>query len=174
MLSQRMIDALNEQFKNEMYSSYLYLSMSAYFSRLNLNGFANWMRIQAKEEDAHAMKLYQYVLEQRGRMEVRAIAQPPADYASPLVVFQHTRDHEKNVTAMINGLVAMAREENDNATESFLKWYVDEQVEEESNVDQVLQQLEIVGNDGTSLFMLDKEMAARVFTPVVGVMGRMA
>ena len=174
MISQNMLEALNDQIRNELYSGYLYLAMSAYFSDMNLNGFAHWMRMQAKEEDSHAMKFYHYIIDQRARADVRDLEQPPRDFDSAIDIFEKALEHEKFITGKINDLVKLAREENDNATETFLQWYVEEQVEEEASVDEVLQQLKIVGDDGTGLFILDKEMAARVFTPLPGVENRMA
>ena len=165
MLTKKMEDALNEQVKNELYSSYLYLAMSAYFSDINLNGFANWMRQQAKEEDMHAMKMYDYILEHGNRVELRALDKPDADYNSPMHVFEKTLEHERKVTKMIHNLVKLAREEDDPATEIFLQWFVTEQVEEESAADDILQQLKLVEGRGSGLMMLDRQMAARVFAP---------
>jgi ferritin len=163
MLGEKMLDAINEQIKNELYSSYLYLSMAAYFSARNLNGFANWMQVQAKEEDVHAMMMYRHVIERQGRVELRAIPKPPSDFASATAVFEHTLEHERGVTRMIDNIVELAREEKDHATEIFYQWFVTEQVEEEANADEVLRQLKLIKESGSGMIMLDRQMAARIF-----------
>ena len=174
MITQKMTDAINEQIKNEIYSYYLYLAMAAYFADTNLKGMEAWMRMQAKEEDSHAMKFFQYLLEQRAPVKLLTIPAPPADFDSPLDVFKKSFEHEKFVTAKINELVDIARAEKDKATEMFLQWYVTEQVEEESSFDEVIRQLNLVGDDGTGLYMLDQEMAARPFAPLPGIVNRVA
>ena len=165
MITKRMQDALNEQIKNEMYSSYLYLAMAAWFNDKNLNGFSHWMRMQAKEEDLHAMKFYDYVLDQGARVDLRAIDGPPMEFASVAGVFEKTLEHEHKVTSMIHNLVSIAREEKDVATEIFLQWFVTEQVEEESTADEILQQIKLVKESGSGLLMIDRQLATRVFTP---------
>jgi len=164
MLSKRMVKSLNHQINRELYSSYLYLSMASYAASEGLNGFANWFIVQGKEEMFHAEKIYNYVNQQGSRVLLEAIEQPPADFSSILDLFEKTLEHEKGVTAMINNLVKLAREENDYATESFLHWYVTEQVEEEANPTEIIQKLKFVGEDGRGLLMLNQELAARVFT----------
>jgi ferritin len=165
MITKRMEDALNEQIKNELYSSYLYLAMAAWFNDKNLNGFSHWMRMQAKEEDLHAMKFYDYVLDQGARVDLRAIEGPPMDFASVSGVFEKTLEHERKVTALIHNLVNIAREEKDVATEIFLQWFVTEQVEEEATADEILQQVKLVKESGSGLLMIDRQLATRVFTP---------
>lgn len=165
MISTKMEEALNGQMNAEMYSAYLYLSMESYFKLLNLNGFANWMRIQNQEEQFHAMKFYDYIIERGGRVTLRKIEAPPSNWDSPLAVFEATLEHERKVTGLINDLVHLAREEEDNASEVFLQWFVNEQVEEEDNVSTVLGQLKLIKESPQALFMLDKEMGQRVFTP---------
>jgi len=165
MISKEMERALNEQIKNELYSSYLYLSMAMYFHSLSLKGFTNWMEVQAKEEQTHAEKFMNYVNDAGGRVVLRAIDQPPSDFDSPLHVFEETLKHERFVTGKINDLVKLAREENDNATYAMLQWFVTEQVEEEATADEFVQQLKIIGDNGHGLLMLDREMAGRVFVP---------
>ena len=165
MITKRMQDALNEQIKNEMYSSYLYLAMAAWFNDKNLNGFSHWMRMQAKEEDLHAMKFYDYVLDQGARVDLRAIDGPPMEFASVAGVFEKTLEHEHKVTSMIHNLVSIAREEKDVATEIFLQWFVTGQVEEESTADEILQQIKLVKESGSGLLMIDRQLATRVFTP---------
>ena len=165
MLSEKMVMKLNYQINRELYSAYLYLSMASYADSEGLSGFANWFKIQAKEEEYHAEKMYNYVNQQGRRVVLEAIEQPQTDFTSMVGLFEQTLKHEKVVTSLINGLVKLAREENDYATESFLQWYVTEQVEEEANPAEMIQKLKYVGKDGRGLLMLDKELAARIFTP---------
>ena len=165
MLSEKMVKSLNYQINRELYSAYLYLSMASYADSEGLSGFANWFKIQAKEEEYHAEKMYNYVNQQGRRVVLEAIEQPQTDFTSMVGLFEQTLKHEKVVTSLINGLVKLAREENDYATESFLQWYVTEQVEEEANPAEMIQKLKYVGKDGRGLLMLDKELAARIFTP---------
>ncbi len=165
MLKEKVEKALNRQLNRELYSAYLYLSMSAYFESTNLRGFANWMRIQAQEELMHAMKFYDYVSERGGRVTMEAIEAPPSEWKSPLEAFEHVYEHEQKVTGLINELVNLAVAEQDHATNGFLLWFVTEQVEEEASADEVRHKLRLIGEDGGGLFMLDAEMAQRVFTP---------
>ncbi len=163
MISSSMQEAFNKQINAELYSSYLYLSMSAYFESINLPGFANWMRCQAQEELVHAMKFYNFVNERGGKVELAAIQGPPVKWESPLAAFQDAYAHEQKVTALINNLVDAATAEKDHASTSFLQWFVNEQVEEESSADKVVQQLRLAGERGGGLFMIDRELAARTF-----------
>jgi ferritin len=172
MLSDKMRDALNAQITAEFYSAYLYLSMSAYFESQNLLGFANWMRVQAMEEVTHAMKFYDFVKARGSRVLLAAIEAPPTEWPSTLAVFEDAYKHERKVTGMINNLVDVAVSEKDHATNSFLKWFVDEQVEEEASADEVVQKLKLLGEAGHGIFMLDREMAQRVFTPPPGAGGQ--
>jgi len=165
MLSKKMLDELNRQVNAELYSSYLYLSMAAYFESINLKGFANWMKIQAQEEVTHAMKFFDYINERGGRVTLDTIKKPPAEWKSPLDVFENTYKHEVNVTKMINSLVDLAIKEKDHATYNMLQWFVAEQVEEEASADAIRQQLKFIGKDGRGLLMLDRELSRRVFTP---------
>jgi ferritin len=164
VISEKMEKAINRQLNRELYSAYLYLSMAAYFDSINLKGFANWMRIQAQEEVTHAMKFYNYLFERGGRAIMQEIEAPPSKWKSPLAVFEHTYEHEQKVTGLINDLVNMSVSEKDHATYNFLQWFVAEQVEEESSAGEVVQKLKLVG-DGGGLFMLDRELGQRVFTP---------
>jgi ferritin len=164
MLSEKVQDQLNKQLNAELYSSYLYLSMSAYFQSLNLSGFANWMRVQAQEELMHAMKFYDFINEREGRVTLQAVEVPPSEWASPLAVFEHVYEHEQKVTGLINDLVNLAIGERDHATNNFLQWFVSEQVEEEASANEVVQRLKLLGDDKSGLFMLDRELAQRVFT----------
>ena len=165
MISKKMEKALNEQVNAELYSAYLYLSMEAYFKSMNLNGFANWMRVQTQEEVAHAMKIYEFINERGGRITLKAIDGPETEWDSPLVVFKAVYEHEQKVTSLINDLVNLAIEEKDHATNTFLQWFVNEQVEEESSADDMVQQLKMMEKAPGGLFMLDRELAQRVFTP---------
>jgi ferritin len=161
MLSKKMQNALNDQINAELFSSYLYLSMAAYFEAQNLMGFANWMHVQAREENVHAMKFYRFVNDRRGQVLLQPIEGPQTDWDSPLAVFEESLHHEQKVTGLINKLVDLAIKESDHATNSFLKWFLDEQVEEEANVDMVIQDLKRIGDSGQSLFLLDRELAGR-------------
>jgi ferritin len=165
MISKKMEEALNEQVNAELYSAYLYLSIESYFKSLNLNGFANWMRVQTQEEVMHAMKIYDFVNERGGRVILKAIEGPPTEWDSPLAVFEAVYVHEQKVTGLINDLVDLAIKEKDHATNSFLQWFVNEQVEEESSADEVVQQLKMMENAPGGMFMLDRELGQRVFTP---------
>jgi ferritin len=164
MLSEKMVAALNDQINAEMYSSYLYLAIAAYFEDANLPGFAHWMRIQADEETIHAMKFYDFVLERRGRVKLAALAAPPDSWDSPLAAFENSLEHERYISGRINKLATLALSENDHATNSFLKWFVDEQVEEEASVDAVVQDVKRVEGFPAGLFMLDRELAQRVMS----------
>lgn len=165
MISKKMVDALNEQVNAEMYSAYLYLSMESHFKSLNLNGFANWMRVQTQEEMTHAMKIYDFINERGGRVTLKPIDGPPTKWESPTAVFEAVYVHEQKVTALINKLVDLAIEEKDHATNTFLQWFVNEQVEEESSADEKVQQLKMMEKAPGGMFMLDRELGQRVFTP---------
>ena len=171
MIGKKMEEALNGQLNAELYSAYLYLSMAAYFESADLPGFANWMRVQNLEEQFHAMKFYDYIIERGGRVTLCQIDAPPSEWNSPLAVFEATLEHEQKVTGLVNNLVYLAREEKDNASEIFLQWFVNEQVEEESNVSAVISQLKLIKESPQALFMMDKEMAQRVFTPPAAAKG---
>ena len=165
MLKSDMLEALNKQINAEMYSAYLYLSMSAHFESKDLQGHANWTRCQAQEELVHAMKIYDHVNERGGRVELRPIDGPQVEWDSPTAVFEHVYSHEQKVTGMINDLVELSIKSRDHATTNFLQWFIDEQVEEEASANEVLQKLKMVGNEGSGLFMVDQELIKRVFTP---------
>lgn len=165
MIGKKMEDALNGQVNAEMYSAYFYLSMESYFKSLDLNGFANWMRVQTQEEMVHAMKIYDFINGRGGRILLKAIEGPPTQWDSPRAVFEAAYAHEQMVTGLINGLVDLAIKEKDHATNTFLQWFVNEQVEEEASADTVIQQLKMMENAPGGLFMLDRELAQRVFVP---------
>lgn len=169
MINEKMQNAFLDQINKELYSEYLYLSMKAYFANLNLQGFVNWMDVQVQEEHAHAMGMFDYVIERGGKVILEAIEKPENHWESPLDVFKAVLKHEEYVTSRINALMDVAEEVKDRAALQFLNWYVKEQVEEEANVGGVLAQLELIGDDKSALFALDKELATRTFVaPVIG------
>ncbi len=161
MLSEKMQKALNDQVNAELFSFYLYLSMAAYFEAENLPGFATWMRMQADEEMIHAMKFFDYINERNGRVNLGAIEAPKTEWDSALAAFEEALEHEKYISGRINDLVALAIAENDHATNSFLQWFVDEQVEEEASVDAVVQDLRRVADFPPGIFMMDRELGTR-------------
>jgi ferritin len=161
MLGKKIENAINKQINAELWSAYLYLSMSAHFESINLGGFANWMRVQAQEELGHAMKFYHHVIERRGRVTVTAIAAPSISWKSPLNAFEDAFKHEQKVTGMINDLANMAAAEKDHATANMLQWFIDEQVEEELSTDAIVQKLKMIGTNTGGLYMLDHELAQR-------------
>ena len=165
MISRKITQTLNDQINAELYSAYLYLSMVAYFESVNLAGFAAWMRAQTQEEIMHAMKMYDFVNERGGRVILKAIETPPSEWDSPLAAFEAAYAHEQIVTGRINDLVNLAVEEKDHATNSFLQWFVNEQVEEETSADNVVRNLKMAQDAPGALFMLDRELGQRVFTP---------
>ncbi len=161
MIENKMLSALNGQVNGELYSAYLYLSMSAQFQADNLPGLASWMTVQAQEEMGHAMRIYKFILARGGKATLTAIAGPPTEWASPLAAFKDAYKHEQKVTGLIDELVALAAAEKDNATGVFLQWFVTEQVEEESSVDAVVRQLELAGESPNLLLLLDRELGQR-------------
>ena len=161
MLTDKMQKALNGQLNAELYSSYLYLSMNAYFKTVNLDGFANWMYYQAQEELEHSLKFYDFIIQRGGKVQLTQIEAPPTEWDGPLAVFEATLAHEQKVTGLINDLVEIALEEHDHATNIFLQWFVSEQVEEEESVGGVLEQLKLMGDAKGGLFMIDRELAKR-------------
>lgn len=165
MISERMEKAINEQIQKELYSEYLYLSMEAYLASLNLNGFANFFRVQQQEEHFHAMKFFDYVNQVGGRVTLGRIDAPKIDFASPEDVFKEAYAHEQLVTKSIYNLVDIALEERDHTAHTFLQWFITEQAEEEATMDNNVKKLKLIGNDGRGLLMIDAELAARVFTP---------
>jgi len=167
MLSVKMEEALNNQVNAELYSSYFYLSMSSCCESISLSGCAAWMRAQAQEELYHGMKIYDYINERGGRAIMAAIDQPPTDWDAVQRVFDDVLAHEIKVTGLINDLMNLAIDERDHATSSFLRWFIDEQVEEEASVGAVVDKLKMIGQDGNGLFVLDRELGQRVFTPPV-------
>jgi ferritin len=163
MLSENMQKALNEHMNFELYSSYVYLSMAAWCESKDLPGFANWFKVQVKEELLHVDKFYNYIIDRDGRVLLTGIKAPEPNWESPLASFQNALDHEREVTRRIGVLVDVSLKESDHSTHNFLQWFVTEQVEEEANVKAVVQQLKLVGDSGHSLFLVDRELAQRVF-----------
>lgn len=161
MLSAKLQDALNKQINEEYYSSYLYRAMVAYMEEKNLDGCAHWMRMQADEEHMHALKIFDYVLERGGSIELHAVAAPPREWDSPLAAFEAALEHEKFMTENITKLADLAIDERDHATNNVMQWYVSEQVEEEANVDDIVQKLRMVGENGPGIFMMDRELKTR-------------
>jgi len=161
MFSKPMHDALNEQINHELYSAYLYLSMAAHFDAANLPGFANWMRVQYREETGHAMKFYGYIYDRGGVVTLKAIAQPPTKFRSPSEVFKQVLEHEKKVTSLIHDLYTLAVKDKDYATQSMLQWFINEQVEEEKNATAIIEMLKMVGDSPVSLLMADRQLGAR-------------
>ena len=161
MLSEKMAAALNAQVNAELYSAYLYLSMSAYLESVKLPGFGHWMRAQAGEEQEHAMKLYGHVVERGGRVLLEAVPQPATEWNSPLAAFQAAFGHEQKVTKMIADLVAAAEAEGDGEAVAFLQWFVKEQVEEEASADEVVQKLTLAGGRPDALRTLDDALSKR-------------
>ena len=139
--------------------------MSAYFESINLKGFAHWMRIQTQEEIVHVMKFFDFLVERGGKVTLSSIESPPTEWASPLAVFEHAYQHEQKVTGLINDLVNLAISEKDHATNNFLQWFISEQIEEEASADEVVQKIKLMGDASGGLFMLDRELAQRIFTP---------
>ncbi|MDQ3921233.1 MAG: ferritin [Actinomycetota bacterium] len=161
MLGKAVQDAMNEQIRNELYSAYQYLSMAAYCESANLPGFAHWMRTQAREEVEHAVKFYDFILDRNGRVLLLAIDQPHVEFGSALEVFEEALEHERRVTTMINDLYELAVKENDYASQTFLQWFVAEQVEEEKNAGDVVETLKMIGDKSEALFLLDRELGRR-------------
>jgi ferritin len=163
MLKEKMEKALNDQINEELFSAYLYQSMSAFCESKNMEGFSNWTAIQAKEEMTHAMKLYKFVLERGGEIVLQSIKAPKVKWESVEKMVEEILEHEQHITQCIDNLIEVAREERDNSAQNMLQWFVDEQVEEEANVDAILQKLKLIDGNGAGLFMLDNELKQRVF-----------
>ncbi len=163
MINEKVGKILNSQVNKELYSAYLYLSMSAYFSDKGLLGFANWMRIQAQEEQAHAMLIYDFLINRGEKVVLTAIDAPPNNWENSLSVMEEVLKHEVYVTGLINDIISIAEEVKDRATISYMNWFIDEQVEEEANSQDIISKLKLIGEDKSALYLLDKDLAARVF-----------
>lgn len=161
MLNKNIFTLINDQINHEFYSSYLYLSMAAHFEAANLPGFANWMRVQSEEEAEHAMKFYEYVFDRGEKVALKAIDQPPSEWASLLDLFEHVLLHEQKVTSLINTIYAAALKESDYPTQVMLHWFINEQVEEERNATEIVDQLKMIEAKGTAVLMLDHQLGKR-------------
>ena len=161
MISKAMQEAINEQINKELYSSYLYLSMAAYFENKNLSGFAKWLHVQTDEERGHGMKFYQHLVDRGGRVGLKAISAPATEWQSYLEVFKEVQSHEAAVTASINNLYGLAVKEKDYPLQVLLQWFINEQVEEEKNAADIVQQLELIDAHGTAVLMLDHQLGKR-------------
>lgn len=161
MMNQRIQNAFNEQLNAELFSSYLYLSMSASFESWNLGGMASWMRIQAQEELLHAMKFFDFINERGGRVLLDKIKEPKTEWRSPLDAFEDAYEHECKVTGMIHGLVDLSLDEKDHAANTFLQWFVTEQVEEEASTQEIRDKLKLANDNPVALFMIDQELGQR-------------
>ncbi|MFO7653472.1 MAG: ferritin [Candidatus Krumholzibacteriia bacterium] len=161
MLSPKLQDALNDQINAEIHSGYIYLSMAAWFESRNLDGCARWMRLQSQEENMHGMKIFDYLGSRGARVKLKAVAAPDHDWPTPLACFEAALAHEKSMTERIDRLAELAQTEKDHATDNLMRWYVNEQVEEEASVDDICQKLRLVGEDGMGLFMIDRELKQR-------------
>ena len=161
MLNSKLQDAINRQINSELFSAHLYLSMAAYFETISLTGFANWMKIQHQEETDHAIRLFDYVNDRHGRVMLHAIEQPQIEFESPHSVMQQALEHEQTVTKMINSLYELAIAEKDYPSHVLLEWFVEEQVEEEKTLTDIVDHLNLIGNDGTGLLIMDERLGSR-------------
>lgn len=164
MLSKKMEKALNDQVNAELFSAYLYCSMAAYFEAINLRGCAQWMRVQTQEEMGHAAKFFDFIIERGSRVVLQALDKPQTQWKLPSAAFEAALKHEQYITGRINNLVNLAIQEKDHATNSFLKWFVDEQVEEEASVTEIVEKLKMVKNAPGGMFMIDRELGQRKST----------
>lgn len=160
-ISKKVQEALNDQINAELFSEYLYLAMSAFLEESNLGGMAKWMRIQSGEERKHAMKIYDHIHERLGEVSLGAIEKPRAGWKSARAAFEDALKHERYISSRIHDLLALARRENDAAVENLMRWFVDEQVEEERQADEIVRKFEMIGDDPRGLYLLDKELGAR-------------
>jgi ferritin len=164
MISKKMENLLNEQFNKELYSANLYLSMASYLLAHDFDGFANFFRVQAQEENMHAMKQFDYIHQVDGKITFKKIEAPQTEFASIKEVFELTQAHEKEVTKSIHKIAGQALEEKDFATHSFIQWFINEQVEEEATVKQIVQKLKMIGDNTSALYLLNEELGRRTFT----------
>ena len=163
VISEKVQNVLNSQINKEFYSAYLYLAMSAFFDEIGLYGFANWTKVQAKEEIDHGMILFDYIIERDGKVNLEKIDSPDRNFENPLQVFEKILEHEKFVTESINCVATMSEDECDLATRHFINWYISEQVEEEANARDVITKLKMFGDEKASLYQLDKELGNREY-----------
>ncbi len=161
MIGKKIEAAFNKQINEELFSAYLYLSMSAQFEALNLGGFAHWMRVQAQEETSHAMKFYKYLYERGGQVKLTAIAGPKTEWNDALEMIEEAYQHERKITGLIGGLADLAEKENDRAAALFLQWFIEEQVEEEKHADEIVQALKQIAKAPGAMYMFDKHLGSR-------------
>ncbi len=168
MIPKKIEAALNDQLNFELYSAYIYLSMSAHLRSQGMNGFANWMQIQAQEETVHGMGMYSFIIDRGGKVVLKAIAQPKSEWKTVLAAFENVLAHEEIVTSRINNIAALAESEKDFATRNFMQWYIGEQVEEEANANEIINELKMSADSKQALLMLDREKAMRTFVfPII-------
>ena len=163
-MNEKIEKMINDQMNFEFYSAYIYMAMAAYCDSIDLQGFAHWLKVQVQEEMYHAFKMYNYLLDRNGRPFFQQVEAPNKEWKSVKDVFENALKHEKIVTDRINKIMTAAMQESDHATMSFYNWFVTEQVEEEKNPDMIIKKLNLINNSTDGLFMLDKELSARVFT----------
>ena len=165
MLNDRVQERLNEQIRHELQSAYIYFGMAAHFEAISLKGFANWMTVQAQEELTHAYRIFNYINDRGGRAVLKALDAPPLEWKSPLAAVTNAYEHECKVSQSINECVSLALDEKDHMTNTFLQWFVAEQVEEEATADDLVQKLKLIGDNASGLFLLDNELSKRTFAP---------
>lgn len=161
MLTENILKALNDQIQAELYSSYVYLSMAAYLETTNMPGYAAWMRVQSSEEYAHAIRIFEFVLERDETVALQAIGQPPAEFGTPLEVAKQALEHERHVTSLIHDIYGQAKEVNDYGTQVMLEWFITEQIEEEKSATDIVQMFEMAGDHMPTLFLIDRDLAGR-------------
>ncbi len=164
MIKNTVQEALNAQLAREMYSSNLYLAMAGYFQSINLKGFAHWMRLQAQEETDHAMKFFDYLLDRGGQVKISKIDEPPSNWDNPLIAMESALQHEQFISENINELANLAIKEGDHGTHIFLQWFITEQIEEESNVNEIVEKLKLIGDWQGGLLLIDNELGKRTLT----------
>jgi len=168
MIPKKIEAALNDQLNFELYSAYIYLSMTAHMRFQGLNGFANWLQVQTQEETVHGMGFYNFIIDRGGKVVLKEIAKPKLEWKSPLAVFENVLEHEEIVTSRINNIAALAEAEKDFATRNFIQWYISEQVEEEANANEIINELKLAADSKEALLMLDREKGQRTFVfPVI-------
>jgi len=167
MIGKKIENAMNEQIKHEAFSAYLYYSMAAYFHSKSLDGMAQWMKSQAQEEFAHALRFFNHINDRGGRIELQTLEKPQTEWESPIAAFKAALVHEEFITGKINDLAKLADDENDRAAGIMLQWFVTEQVEEEDSVSTVIDMLDLIGDSGHGILMADRELGSRVAGPVL-------
>ena len=163
MINDKVKEILNEQINKEFYAAYLYLSMSAYFDKMGLFGFANWTKIQAKEEVDHGMMIFNYLIDRDCKVVLKQIDMPQTDFTTPLSVFEQILEHEREVTSAIDCIAYLSQDECDMATRHFINWYLIEQVEEEKNATDIIDRLKMFGDEKASLYLMDNELSEREY-----------